>query len=129
MAKEPCLRFVPSAAEGMPDVTEVAVFPDRIEVLSAGRVVRVWFADIARWPEHPAWWWRLRRWLGWRPAWLPVADRDWFHPNEGKYFSFYTEPPLVVFMPADGPSNYKSSHFRRVQDVIAAGGYSTFDLG
>jgi hypothetical protein len=123
------LRFVPSRAEGLPAVTEVAVYPDRLEVLSAGRWVSFRLADIAVWP-HPAF---LRRWLaslGWRPRWLPVGERDWFHPPSERFFRFYTRPPLVVYMPDEPPeTNYGSTLFRRVQDVMRAGGFDTWDMG
>ena len=42
------LRFVPSAVEGLPGVAEVAVFPDRLELLSEGKWVTVRLLDIAR---------------------------------------------------------------------------------
>ena len=43
------LRFVPSAVEGLPAVTEAAVFPDRLELVSDGRRVVFRFLDIAQW--------------------------------------------------------------------------------
>src|SRR4051794_16061074 len=92
------LRFVPSRVEGLPEVAEVIVYPDRLELLSAGKWVVFRFAEIAHWPR-PTW---LRKWLsrfGWRPGWLPVADRDWFHPPRDRYFTFYTEPQITVFLP------------------------------
>lgn len=39
MASTGGLRFVPSRVDGLPDVTDVAVFPDRLELLSAGKWV------------------------------------------------------------------------------------------
>ena len=48
-AAETCLRFVPSRVEGLSGVTEVAVFPDRLEFLSEGQPVVIRFLDIARW--------------------------------------------------------------------------------
>ena len=125
----PCVRFVPSHVEGLPGVTEAAVFPDRLELTTAHGQVRYPFAAMARWPR-PAWLWRRLFRLGLRPRWLPVADRDWFHPPPGRFFAFYTTPPVTVFMPADDvPSPYGETCFFRVQQAIHAGGYSTFDLG
>ncbi len=123
------LRFVPSKVEGLRNVKEVAVYPDRLEVLLAGHWKPIRFADIAQWP-YPA---RLRRWLsrfGYRPTGLPVGERDWFHPPAERFFRFYADPPVVVFLP-DEPTDtdYGSSLFRRVQDVILKGGFSTWDLG
>jgi hypothetical protein len=99
-----------------------------MELLSAGKWRRFEFADIARWPR-PIWFWRRLRNLGYRLAWLPVADRDWFYNNEGKFFRFYTAPPITIHMPANSPKVYAESHFRRIQDVLAVGGFHTFDLG
>ena len=125
----PCVRFVPSRVEGLPGVTEAAVFPDRLELNTANSRVRYPFAAMARWPR-PAWLWRRLFRLGLRPRWLPVADRDWFHSPPGRFFAFYTTPPVKVFMPADDvPSPYAETCFFRVQQAINAGGYSTFDLG
>src|SRR4051812_6648944 len=119
------LLFVPSRVEGLPDVTEVAVYPDRLELLSAGRWGSFRFADIAAWPRPDFLWRRLAR-LGWRLRWLPVGERDWFQPPSERFFRFYTRPLIVVYMP-DEPTatNYGSTLFRRVQDVMLEGGFST----
>lgn len=124
------LRFVPSAAEGLPDVREVTILPDRLELLSGDQRVVVRFLDIARWHQG-GWLYRplARLGLGDR-NWPSVADRDWFHPPAGRFFRFYTRPPVTVYMPDEPPeTGYGETLFRRVQDVLAAGGFSTFDLG
>src|SRR4051794_39023208 len=105
-----CLRFVPGCAEGIPDVGVVAVFPDRLEVDSAGRPVVIRFADIASWPTYPAWWWWLRRRLGWRPRWLTVADKSWGGGRDGAFW-FYTTPKLLIEMPDEGLLDYGSSYY------------------
>jgi hypothetical protein len=129
MSEGNCLRFVPSRVEGLADVSEVAVFPDRLELKTAGRWVAYPFASIARWPR-PAWLWRLLFRTGLRPRFLPVADRDWFHPPADRFFAFYTTPPIVVHMPADEPADrYVGTRFVSVQQVMAAGGFVTVDLG
>ena len=51
MAAEGSLRFVPSRVEGLPLVTEVVIFPDRLELLSAGQRVVFRLTDIAQWPR------------------------------------------------------------------------------
>jgi hypothetical protein len=127
-AAEDSLRFVPSRVEGLPGVTEVAVFPNRLELLSEGRWVVIRLADIAAWPR-PRWLRRRLAWTGWRPAWLPVADRDWFHPSADRFFRFYTTPPVTVYMPDETGVGYGETVFRRLQNVIGRGGFSTFDLG
>jgi hypothetical protein len=100
-----------------------------LELLSGGRWVSFLFADVARWPR-PAWLRRRLARLGWRPRWLPVGQRDWFHPPSERSFRFYTRPPIVVYM-ADEPrdTGYGSTLFRRVQDVMLEGGFNTWDLG
>jgi hypothetical protein len=129
MSEESGLRFVPSRVEGLPGVTEVAIYPDRFELLSEGRWASFPFADIATWPR-PAWLWRRIACYGWRPRWLPVGQRDWFHPPSERFFRFYTQPRIVVYM-ADEPyeTDYGSTLFRRAQDVMLEGGFSTYDLG
>src|SRR3954447_15433766 len=90
------LRFVPSAVEGMPGVTEVAVFPDRLELLSEGKWVTLRLLDIARWYRR-GWLYRplARLGLGVR-GWPSVADRLW-RPRPGvSVFEFYADPRLVV---------------------------------
>ncbi len=127
-ATENSLRFVPSRVEGLPGVTEVAVFPNRLELLSEGRWVVIRLADIAAWPR-PRWLRRRLAWAGWRPAWLPVADRDWFHPPADRFFRFYITPPVTVYMPDETGVDYSETVFRRLQNVIGLGGFSTYDLG
>jgi hypothetical protein len=120
------LRFVPSAVEGLSTVTEVAAFPDRLELLSEDKWVVIRILDIARWYRHGWLYPPARLGLGVR-GWPSVAERDWFHPPAGRFF---TRPPLTVYMPDEPPeTSYGQTMFRRVQDVLAAGGFGTFDLG
>jgi hypothetical protein len=123
------LRFVSSRVEGLPSVTEVAVFPDRLELLSADRWVVIRFLDIARWYRR-GWLYRPLARLGWVRGYPSVADRDWFHPPSGRFFRFFTEPPVTVYLPDEpAETGYGQTMFRRVQDVMGAGGFGTFDLG
>jgi hypothetical protein len=127
---EHTLRFVPSAVQGLPAVTEVTVFPDRLELLSEGKVVVIRFRDIARW-HGGGWLHRPLARLGFRVrGWPSVADRDWFHPPAGRFFRFYSRPEVTVYLP-DEPRDvgYGETMFRRVQNVIGLGGFSTYDLG
>jgi len=68
--------------------------------------------------------------MGWRSRWLSVGSRDWFHPPSNRFFRFRTQPPVVVYTP-DEPREiaYGSTLFRRVQDVMLKGDFSTWDLG
>jgi hypothetical protein len=129
MGQGRALRFVPTRVDGLPDVREVAIFPDRLELLSAGEWIIDPFVEMARWPRPaPLWRWLSRR--GWWRGWLPVGERDWFHPPSTRFFRFYTKPRIVIFMP-DEPieTNYGDTLFRRVQDVMLEGGFATWDLG
>jgi hypothetical protein len=129
MAKDHCLRIAPSRVEGLVGVSEVLIWPDRLELVSESNRTIVGFCEIARWPR-PSWLWRALYRVGIRPRWLPVADRDWFHPPRDRFFRFYTRPPIVVFMPDDelgGP--YGETYFFRFQEMMRAGGYHTNDLG
>jgi hypothetical protein len=124
-----CLRFIPSRVEGVDEVTEVAVFPDRLELWTATGPRTFCFIEMAEWPR-PAWLWRLLFKLGVRPRCLLVADRDWFHKPADRFFSFYTEPRLVVRMPEQEPAGpYGETFFVRMRQVIHSGGFHTYDLG
>jgi hypothetical protein len=129
MATGGALQFVPSRVEGLTDVTEITVYPDRLELVSAGRRLTYRLEDIAAWPR-PAFLWRRLARLGWRPRWLPVGERDWFRPPSARFFRFYTRPPIVIYMP-DEPleTDYGSTLFRRIEDVLQRGGFNTSDLG
>ncbi len=123
------VQFVPSRVDGLADVTEVAVYPDRLELVSEGRQISVRLTDIAAWPR-PAFLWRRLARLGWRPSWLPVGERDWFHPPSKRYFRFYTQPPIVIYLPDEpAETDYGSTLFRRIQAVLLEGGFNTWDLG
>ncbi len=80
--KEDQLRFVPSAIDGSPSVSEVTLFPDRVELLSEDRFKRLWieigpddqnptpgvvirFLDIARWYRVGSCFYRLIARFGW----------------------------------------------------------------
>jgi hypothetical protein len=123
------LRFIPSRVEGLTDVSEAVIYPDRLELRSAGEWIVYKFSEIARWP-WPAGLRKLLAGFGWQPRWLPVADRDWFHPPRDRFFAFYTRPPVVVFLvDEDRELTYGETLFRRIQDVMLAGGFHSYDLG
>jgi hypothetical protein len=114
----------------LPSVTEAAVFRDRLELLSEGQWVVICFLDIARW-YRLGWVYRLLARYGWGVrGWPSIADRDWFHPPTGRFFRFFTKPPITIYMP-DEPREtaYEKTMFRLVQNVIGLGGFGTFDLG
>ena len=122
------LQFTPSRVEGLPNVKSVIVKPDRIALLSEGQWIEMSFDTMAEWPK-PKWLWKLKEKFGKRPAWLPVGERDWFHPPADRFFRFFTQPPLVIYMPTDETEEFGASHFLAIQAVMAKGGYATWDLG
>ena len=129
MLDEGVLRFVPSRVEGVADVTSVAVYRDRLELLAAGRWVSFPLAEIAVWPQ-PAFVWRGLARAGWRPRWLPVGERDRFKSQAERFYRFYTWPNIVIYMPVEpAETDHGDALFHRVQDVISAGGYGTWELG
>lgn len=130
MAAEATIQFVPSGVEGLPSVTQVAVFPDRLELLSKGNWVVIHFLDIARW-SRLGWFYHLLARFGWGVRGCPkVGERDWFHPPAGRFFRFYSRPPVTVFLPNESPDlGYEQTLFLRVQMVMVAGGFRTWDLG
>jgi hypothetical protein len=130
IAAEDGLRFVPSAVEGLAPVNEVILFPDRLELLSDDKCIVIRFLDIARW-HRLGWLYRPLARIGLGVHGSPlVADRDWFHPPPGRFFRFYTESPVTVYMPGESPdTNYAQTMFRRAQDVMRSGGFGTFDFG
>lgn len=124
------LRFVPSAVEGFPGVTEVAVFPDRLELLAEGRWVVIRLLDIARWYRR-GWLYRPLARIGLGVWGSPsVADRLW-RPRPGvSVFKFYTDPRLVLHVPYYPTDvGHMDTVFQRIKLVMGAGGFGTFDLG
>jgi hypothetical protein len=125
----PGIRFVPSRVEGLPAVTEVGIFPDRLEVCTSGEWKVFPFTEIAQWPP-PVLLWRTANRFGIRPRFLPIGERDWFHPPMERFFQFFTKPPIIIYMPEEpDDTTYGATIFHRIQDVMRAGGFTTWDLG
>ena len=123
------LRFVPSRVEGLAAASQVVVFPGQLELVSDGKSVVIRFAKIARWPGFGVLWRPLAR-LGMVRGFACVADRDWFHMPADRYFRFYTEPAITVFMPHEPAApGFANSTFCKVNMLIMSRGYSTMDLG
>src|SRR5687768_6959426 len=116
--------FTPSKVCGLPNVTQVAVYTDRLEVLSGGHWLAFPFKEIAVFQE-PRWLIRLKQRLGMLPLRARVADLVYVRePYEQSYIRFFTKPRLTIYMPAGGPALYPESHFWRVQEVLRRGGYA-----
>lgn len=124
------LRFVPTKVKGRPDVTEVIVYPNRLELYSDGQWVTIRFTEIVHWFKY-AWFYRLQMRLGFGlRGWPCVADRDWFKPQGERYFRFFSSPPLEIYLPGESDDvDYADSLFYQIQAVISRGRFSTSDLG
>ncbi len=121
------LSFVPVAVEGMSGVREVTVSADALVFRSDTGLTRISLVDTARFPRPRALRRLAFRW-GMRPKWLPVGERDWCQPPGQQFFRFYSRPEVVVFVPESESEAYGTSLFRRIQDVLALGGFHTQDL-
>jgi hypothetical protein len=122
------VSFVPSRVEGMDDVSEVTVLPDRLELTTPSGVTVYHFGRFGRSQEPvvASGFWRFL--LTRQPPKL-VAERDYFHNPPDRFFRFYTEPPITIFMPVDDTKDYLNTCFFKIQQVIRSGGFETFDLG
>jgi len=130
MAAEQCIRFVPTRVEGVANVTEVAVYPDRLELRSEGKWLALPFVDMIE--LRPRWLRPLLRLLSprLRTKSRMVGERDWFHPPPERFFRFFTSPPLVIYFPDEPPgTTYGDTVWWRVLETMARGGYHTWDLG
>src|SRR3954454_2543475 len=113
-----CLRFIPSRVEGVDDVQEVVVYPDRLELRTATGLRIFPFIQMVEWPR-PAWLWRFLARIGVRSRWLMVGGRDFCHLPPDRYFAFNTEPKLVVRMPKDdSPDGFVETCFYQLQLVM-----------
>ena len=121
------VSLVPSHCEGLPDVREVVVRPDCLEVNSEGNRITFPFSKIGRRQESAL---RsfIKRLVGRRPFALLVGERDWCRPPSERYFVWYTTPPVKTYMPDDEGTSYSESYFPRIHEVMAGGLYGTFDL-
>jgi len=123
------VRFRPSRTEGLLNVDEVAIYADRLELMSAGMLHVFRFEEIGR-PQVSRAKNLVMRLLR-RPACLQmVGERDWFHSPPDMFFEWYTSPPIRTYMPVDEcKDSYTGSYFFRIRQAVESGGYGTYDLG
>jgi hypothetical protein len=123
------LRFKPSRVEGLDPVHEVSVFPDRMELATAQRIVTIRFVDTCFW-HRGGWLYRPLARLGCVAGRPNAMDKDWFHAPPDRFVRLYTNPPITVFMPEETKDlPYGETTFFRLQEVIRAGGFNAHDLG
>jgi hypothetical protein len=127
VSNEECVRFVPAAVEGMNDVAEVAIFPDRLEVYVSG-TWQVLKYDVAamRWLWAPINW--VFRLLDARTgrALMMVGEREFC--TDKRYFLFFTRPKLKIYTPIEHDLPYTETYSFRITQILLRGGYSTYDL-
>jgi hypothetical protein len=116
------VSFIPSRVEGLAGVSLVVVHPDRLELVTGDTRRAFSFAGIGR----PLGAGLLRRVLG--RARLYVASRDFCQAPSDRYFRWYTDPPLITFMPSDEVADYATCTFSRIREIVRAGGFDTYDL-
>ena len=122
------VSFTPSRVDGLENVIVVSVYRYKIKLKTKNKTFVYKFGRIAIWPS-PIWLNQIKALLGTPPKWLPVADRDSFHAPQDRYFQFFTQPPIKIFMPLDDPEEVQSSTYWRVREILWQGGYNSYDLG
>jgi hypothetical protein len=121
------VEFTPVAVEGASGVTTCRITPDEV-VLGRGhsQPIRVPLESIAeyRWRA----WSRMTKRLGLGGKLHPVGERDWCQPEGRPFYRFFTQPPLVVYLPAAPRASYGDTLFARINETLSMGGFSTHDL-
>lgn len=122
------IRFTPSRVLGVDNVNEVAIRPDKLELFFKNHDwTYIPFETIAHYPK-PARFWKTVRHMGWRPKWLPVGEMNWFHAPRNRFFTFFTQPQITIFMPDDAIDN-DVTYFPTIQYILFVGGYAVWDMG
>ena len=121
------IRLRPSRVLGLEDVREVAIHVDRLEVDVNGVRRSFAFADMGR-RQEPAIVSFIGRLFGKQALPRLVGEREWCSAPQDRFFRWYTDPPLTVFMPADERESYSASYFPRIHAVLHGGRFTTFDL-
>lgn len=117
-----CERFRPKQVEGVRDVVEVAIFPDRLELLiqSAPTLTIVEFVEMAARPFSGFFWrWAFRHGLRRRPF---IAEAYLASPSE-RCIKWYSRPSITVYLPEEDAGLRGQTRLARVQEIIQAGGF------
>ncbi len=122
---EECVRFTPPEFHGLLDVKEVAIYPDRIEVQTAGQWVSFRFGSFGRRQENVLMSW-MKRLFGRIPRSLLVGEREFC--TRSRYVAFFTNPKLVIYTPPDHDALYSETYIYRINAMLRMGGYITADL-
>lgn len=119
------IEFVPSRVEGVADVARIALTRQGLELWTQTERRTVTWLSMEPSPVRRLWR-RLR--LSATP--LCVADRDWFHPPAERFFRFFTEPRIAVYLP-DEPRQifYDQTFFVQLRLFLEQNGLTTNDLG
>lgn len=124
------IRFVPTRVDGLDGVDEVTAYPDRL-ALQCGKELgeHSWLYLVEKWP-----WWvpaaSFGRWLyrrGWRSGGLMVGERD-ILAVPLPMVTFFTQPPLTIWMPDERDVPYPQTVFRMISEVLLSGGFATIDM-
>lgn len=121
------VRFKPSRVEGWSDVSEVVIYPDRVEVTTNGRVVTIEFHKIAR-RNEPTIFSLLKAWLGKRPWPKSVGERDLSEEFGVRFIDWFTDPPLRTYLPPCEGTNEDLKLMMQIVWMMAASIYQLDDL-
>ena len=122
------VEFAPVAVEGVSGVTSCRITPETVVLGDGGTELRrVQLESIARYPSPVAWWKLIHR-LGFSRRPRPVGERDWCLPEGKQFFRFFTDPPLVIYLPAQPDASYGETLFARIRETLWRGGFCTDDL-
>ena len=122
---EESVRFVPAGVVGLEDVTEVAIFPNRLEVKVKGKLLTFVFDSFAK-RQQNAFTFRMMRLFGRATEPLLVGEREFC--TDRRYVTFHTTPNLKIHTPPDPPNNYAGTYLARINAILHRGGYATHDL-
>jgi hypothetical protein len=121
-----CINFVPSKVEGLCSVESVSIYPDKVEIVTQTEVINYNFQSLVQ-RYCSEWFWRFKHKIGFRSN--PYIGEKYFEcPPQNRFFLFYTEPQIKVFMPADEPENWIKASYGKSQFMMHRGGYALMDM-
>jgi hypothetical protein len=124
-AEQGVVRFIPSKVEGAAGVVEAALFPDRVELRGERGTKTVHYTSIVPKREPTTVFDRLFRF---RPPPPCVAAVFYSRQHYASGFvRLLTDPPITLYMPVEGPTQFPDSVFSRILKVIRSGGYGYYD--
>jgi hypothetical protein len=123
---ETFIRFQPAEVVGATDVSQVTIYSDRIIFQCNQNEMVHHFREIAR-PQIDFLNRLFDRVFRRRIHLNVVGEREFC--TDRRYVAFYTEPPLKIYLPPeDNELRYSETYFYKVNEILGAGGYMTWDV-